>query len=234
MTGSFYRRGWHRGSELEGGGAADLQTDVMRFMAILALCLVVIFALVQSIPLAPVQTETNAPEAAPEPVPETVAPVSAPPRTQPVIEPEPPAEATPAEATPVQATPVVVEPPPPPAEPEGFTLRFESDSALKRLVARNAIGLYAIGADRSLRMNYSQGRVSFWEASTPNQFHEMEPATVPADVLQAMLRTNDVDASAMKWGVTLPADMQADLNTHLATETGGALVIGVDGKLRLE
>ena len=145
------------------------------------------------------------------------------------MEPEPPAE-----ATPVQSTPVVVESPPPPAEPEGFTLRFESDSALKRLVARNAIGLYAIGADRALRMNYSRDRISFWEASTPNQFHEMERTTVPVDVLQAMLRTNDVDASAMKWGVTLPADMQADLSTHLATETGGALVIGVDGKLRLE
>jgi hypothetical protein len=229
MTGSFYRRGWHRGSELEGGGAADLHTDVMRFMAILALCLVVIFALVQSIPLAPVQTETKTPEAAPEPVPETIAPVSATPTPEPVMEPEPPAE-----ATPVQSTPVVVESPPPPAEPEGFTLRFESDSALKRLVARNAIGLYAIGADRALRMNYSRDRISFWEASTPNQFHEMERTTVPVDVLQAMLRTNDVDASAMKWGVTLPADMQADLSTHLATETGGALVIGVDGKLRLE
>lgn len=229
MTGSFYRRGLHRGADIEGGGAADLQTDVMRFMAILALCLVVIFALVQSIPLAPVQTETKAPEAVPEPVPETIAPVSAPPTPEPIMEPEPPAE-----AKPVQATPVVVESPPPPAEPEGFTLRFESDSALKRLVARNAIGLYAIGNDRSLRMNYSRGRVSFWEASTPNQFHEMEPVTVPADVLQALLRTNDVDASAMKWGVTLPADMQAELSTHLATETGGALVIGVDGKLRLE
>ena len=36
--------------DAEAGGAADLQTDVMRFMAILSLCLVAIFALVQSIP----------------------------------------------------------------------------------------------------------------------------------------------------------------------------------------
>ena len=223
MTGSFYRRGWHRGSDLEGGGAADLHTDVMRFMAILALCLVVIFALVQSIPLAPVQTEAKTPDPTPEPIPEAIEPVAAPQVPEPVVEPEPP----------VEAPPPAVEPPPP-VEQEGFTLRFESDIALKRLVARNAIGLYAIGADRALRMNYSRDRISFWEASTPNQFHEMERATVPVDVLQAMLRTNDVDASAMKWGVTLPADMQEDLNTHLATATGGALVIGADGKLRLE
>ena len=45
----------NRGADADAGGAADLQTDVMRFMAILSLCLVAIFALVQSIPLAPVK-----------------------------------------------------------------------------------------------------------------------------------------------------------------------------------
>ncbi len=39
--------------DADAGGAGDLQTDIMRFMAILALCLVAIFALVQSIPLIP-------------------------------------------------------------------------------------------------------------------------------------------------------------------------------------
>ena len=36
----------NRAADADVGGAADLQTDVMRFMAILALCLVAIFALV--------------------------------------------------------------------------------------------------------------------------------------------------------------------------------------------
>ena len=38
-----------RAADMDAGGAADLQTDIMRFMAILSLCLVAIFALVQSI-----------------------------------------------------------------------------------------------------------------------------------------------------------------------------------------
>lgn len=42
----------------QGGGMEELQTDVMRFMAILAFCLVAIFALVQSIPLSPAQLNT--------------------------------------------------------------------------------------------------------------------------------------------------------------------------------
>ena len=44
-----------RGADNEAGGAADLQTDVMRFMAILSLCLMVIFAVVQSVPVETVQ-----------------------------------------------------------------------------------------------------------------------------------------------------------------------------------
>ncbi|MGB5627778.1 MAG: hypothetical protein WBM57_00300, partial [Woeseiaceae bacterium] len=45
----------NRSADMDVGGAADLQTDIMRFMAILSLCLVAIFALVQSIPLTPVE-----------------------------------------------------------------------------------------------------------------------------------------------------------------------------------
>jgi hypothetical protein len=45
----------NRSADLDIGGAADLQTDIMRFMAILSLCLVAIFALVQSIPLTPIE-----------------------------------------------------------------------------------------------------------------------------------------------------------------------------------
>jgi hypothetical protein len=60
----------NRGMDADAGGAADLQTDVMRFMAILSLCLVAIFALVQSLPLAPPAVVTEPPVAVvPEPTP---------------------------------------------------------------------------------------------------------------------------------------------------------------------
>ncbi len=225
MTRSPYWHAMHRGVDAEGGGVADLQTDVMRFMAILAICLVVIFALVQSIPLRPAQ-----------PVPEPV--------VQPVTEPVPEPEPIPATAPVPTPQPVVIEqpapepvvapPPPTPPEQEGFTLRFESDLALTRLVARNVVSLYAITDPKTLRLNVSQTRMSFWEASTPNQYHEMDRSTVPTQVIRALLRTAEIDATTVKWGVTLPAGMQQDLNGYLESESGGALVIGADGKLRLE
>ena len=66
---------WHVPRYRETDTSETLQSDVMRFMAILALCLVAIFALVQSLPLRPV-----------EPMPEAAAmPLDAP--TQPVPEP---------------------------------------------------------------------------------------------------------------------------------------------------
>jgi len=208
-----------RAADGEAGGIADLQTDVMRFMAILAICLVAIFALVQSIPLNSAPVEPVA-----EPVPDIVAePVPAP-VPEPVPEPEPPP--TPASATPAPPTPAA------PTEQDGFTLQFENDLALTRLVARNEIGLYAISAGESLRMNINRGRISFWPAATPNEFHEMDSSTVPDDVASALRRMHH--DSAVRWGVTLPADMQQKLDHFMQTGRSGAIYIAADGQLRLE
>lgn len=237
MTRSPYWHAMHRGMDAEGGGVADLQTDVMRFMAILAICLVVIFALVQSIPLRPSQPVPEpVSEAIPEPLPEPVAEAV----PEPVPEPVP----TPTPVTPPARDPVIVEQPAPapvmtppqpaPVEQEGFTLRFESDLALTRLVARSVVGLYAITDGKTLRLNVSDSRMSFWEASMPNQYHEMDSSTVPAAVVRALLRTSEIDVTTVKWGVTLPAGMQQELNAFLESASGGSLVIGLNGELRLE
>jgi hypothetical protein len=213
--------------DAEAGGIADLQTDVMRFMAILALCLVAIFALVQSIPLLPTPVEPPQPVAEPEKPPAITRP--APPKpTQ--LELPIPAPAQPELAKPQPAPP---EPVPPPAS-QGFTLRFETDLALTRLVARNEVGLYAITAEKSLRMNVNRGEFGFWAASVPNQFHEMDESTVPDDVLSALRRAGSVKSSDVKWGVTLPTKMRQQLNGFLSEFEGGSLVIGVDGSLRRE
>jgi hypothetical protein len=208
-----------RTADGEAGGIADLQTDVMRFMAILAICLVAIFALVQSIPADP-NTETVS-----EPEPEVIVVARPVPIRQPEPAPKPEPKPEPK-----------AEPPPPPAPvaQPGFTLQFENDFALTRLVARNEIGLYAIGGNESLRMNIDRGRFSFWPASTPNEFHEMDPSTVPHDVATALQRMHDNPVTTIKWGVTLPANMQQQLDNLLQTGDSGAIYIAADGRLRLE
>ncbi len=225
----------HRG-DTDAGGAADLQTDIMRFMAILALCLVAIFALVQSIPLVPEAPSQSPAAAAPPPLARTVeaVPESAPePVPEPVPEPQTEQPLTLARAVPAPAAEQPAAAPVESPQQEGFTLRFESDLALTRLVAAGKVGLYAIADGHARRMTVRDSRISFWDASAPNRYHEMEPGTVPRPVVDALARAG-VDTAAVGWGVTLPGTLQQQLDNLVRGNTGGALVIGGDGELRLE
>jgi hypothetical protein len=259
----------NRSSDMEGGGAADLQTDIMRFMAILSLCLVAIFALVQSIPMTPAEPiqavqpvesvesvepiksepQPLPPPAAVEPTPlvekvqaveKTVALtrpkwVPKPPPKRTVVEPlSPPPNVPDVQASaPAVTTTAPQVTPPAESETDGFTLRFESDAALARLVATSHVGLYAIDSDRAQRMTVSESRISFWDASTPNKFHEMETATVPGAVIEALTRTG-TRADAVRWGVTLPARLRTQLDDLMRDHSGGALIIGASGEIRWE
>jgi hypothetical protein len=243
----------NRGADADAGGAADLQTDVMRFMAILSLCLVAIFALVQSIPMTPAKTvpvpsvtavsQAQAAERIAEPIAESIA---APPSEIKLTRPAPAMAAVKDETIVVQRPlsrrqPQSIPedlPPAPPAETKpaakGFTLRFENDLALTQLVEKNAVGLYVITAGKSVRMSMDTNEMSFWPASLPGQFHEMDESTVPEQVIAAYRRNHNDPSSDGKWGVTLPGPLSQQLNQFLAASEGGSLIISSRGDLRLE
>lgn len=248
----------NRGADADAGGAADLQTDVMRFMAILSLCLVAIFALVQSIPMTPAKTvpapsvpavvQEQAAEPNVDPVPEPVAtppgeirltrpaPVMAAVKDETVVVQRPRSRPL-SQSAPKQSVPEDL-PPAPPVESKpvqkGFTLRFETDLALTRLVEQDAVGLYVITAGKSVRMSIDTNEMSFWPASLPGQFHEMDESTVPEQVIAAYRRNHNQQSANSKWGVTLPGPLSQQLNQFLATGEGGSLIISSSGDLRLE
>lgn len=256
----FYAMG--RGMDVDAGGAAELQTDVMRFMAILSLCLVAIFALVQSLPVAEKPTPpdsgtvtlTDVPESSgtvtvtanAEPAgaadsitdPEPVVKVTVPEATEPVVMvtvPDPPDTVTspePVVKVTVPKTPITVTVPK--TQKVGFTLQFESDDALTRLVSSREVGLYVIGADQSMRLSIDGKRLNFWPASLPAQYHEMDSSTVPVDVRRALLRSGTDTSVDAIWGVTLPPRTARQLQAFLADSSGGSLIIGENGELRLE
>ena len=209
----------NRGGDADAGGATDLQTDVMRFMAILSLCLVAIFALVQSIPLAPTPPVPN------QPVPDS--------QTETMLAELPPDVVQEREIVLIRPAPAPAEPPAAEAAPteDGFSLRFETDAVLTRLVARQLVGFYAITPESSSRMDITDGDISFWSASLPGQYHEMDESTVPDNVMAAFRKSNQ--SNDVKWGVTLPASMSQELNAYLTSESGGALVILANGNLDL-
>jgi hypothetical protein len=250
----------NRSADTDIGGATDLQTDVMRFMAILSLCLVAIFALVQSIPMAPTESVPDpvgasllANEPAPDPVgagllanepaPDPVgASLLANEPGKPVVLARPKWEPKykPAKTEPV-ATKVAPTPPekvasklaPTKPEQDGFTLRFVSDAALMRAVAAHHVGLYALAAGKAKRMTVAESRISFWDASTPNAFHEMESRTVPAPVVDALQRTG-VATGSVSWGVTLPGKMTAQVDSLMQQHSGGSLIIEASGDIHWE
>ena len=82
-------------------------------------------------------------------------------------------------------------------------------------------------------MTVSDSRISFWDASAPNSYHEMEAGTVPRPVIDALARAG-VNTAEVGWGVTLPGKLRGQLDDLMRDHSGGALVIGGDGKLRLE
>ncbi len=204
----------NRSADMEGGGAADLQTDIMRFMAILSLCLMAIFALVQSMPL------TSAVQAVALPVSDPVVESVEEPVDDPVVEP----------VSDAVVRPFVVHAEAPLNNNAGISLRFASDAALMRLVATGQIGLYAISAGRAQRMTVRNSRISFWDASTPKAFHEMEATTVPGVVVDALTRTA-IDFDAVSWGVTLPGKLKTQLDTLMQQHDNGSLVIDANGDI---
>ena len=250
----------NRSADMDGGGAADLQTDIMRFMAILSLCLVAIFALVQSIPLTPTPP-------APTPTPQIAEPAAIPLAETPIAAPAPPVQTVQIDSVPAKtavpepkpkleqitltrpkwvpktvtaktapapaATPELQTPPVKAPEPIGFTLRFESDAALMRAIAAGQVRLYAISGSRAQRMAVSDSRISFWDASTPNTFHEMEAATVPPAVIDAHQRSGAA-SEAVNWGVTLPGKLKSQLDALMQAHTGGSLIISADANIRWE
>jgi len=237
-----------RGFDSDAGGAAELQTDVMRFMAILSLCLVAIFALVQSLPPAPVKATTpdisaipplsieeEKPIASPAAVEAKKLAVEAAALEQPIILTRPKPVA--ADRHVVNApNPAVVEPVATPIVPEreGFTLQFEDDTALTRLISSKDVGFFAISADKTMRLTIDGSKMNFWPSSTPGQFHEMDGSTVPVEVKRALLRSGAALPGTPQWGVTLPPVTTGQLTQILAESKGGSLIIGSNGEIRLE
>lgn len=209
----------------EPGGMDDLQTDVMRFMAILGFCLVAIFALVQSIPMGPepsapphdASARRLTPTPAPTPSLKPVEPRSLPPQRPPAKRPT---------AQTAAPAPRVTEP--------TFTLRFASDAALHRLVKSGQVQLYAMGKESVRRLSPGAGGLDFEPAAAPGRIHVMSENTVPSSLVAALSRAAGPATGEVTWGVTLPDSTSSAITRHLQSPTGGALVIQANGDVRRE
>jgi len=221
---------------------AELQADVLRFVAILALCLVAISTLVdgtrsaipesrsaEAVP-APVKNGTSA---SPEATPETLPAIGGADGSLPTGAPERPAVAagnSPPDRA-AEGTPAPVAPPPIAKRPDpekGLSLRFATDAALLRMVARGDAQVFVLDGARALALDLSDG-VSFRPADPPPSYYAMSPGTVPV-----LLRSAQPGPADVAWGVTLPGRTTTEIDAYLGRYDSGVLVIDTAGGVSLE
>jgi hypothetical protein len=195
-----------------------LQADVMRFMAIIAFCLIAVMALAREAGPLAAPPVAVAPGPTPEPAP----------RSQPAApEPAPPAPAPPA-AEPVPEPDPAPTPPPPTPDPaaSGPVLRFASPADFLRLVHGGAVALYAFreGDVRVLRPG-----AGFRAAEAPGALYELLPATVPAALRDGLAPGAGGDFA---FGIRMPAPMERRVRALVDGGARGALVIDRTGAVR--
>jgi Skp family chaperone for outer membrane proteins len=124
--------------------------------------------------------------------------------------------------------------PPPESAQKGFTLRFASDEALKKLISDGKVNFYAIAGKKSWRLKLSGGRPVYIAAEFPRQIYEMETPTVPIDYAAVFQRQIAVFGQrTLIWGVTLPGRTTDSINQMVRGRKGGDLIITADGEVNL-
>ena len=208
-----------------------LQTDIMRFMAILGLCLAAIFSLVQGAAREQAAAEqisvadTTIEEAAVEQV--TVEKI--------IVKRASPEQPAPEQSVvekvhhrvPVayESTSAITQG----ATAVGFTLEFASAQALELLLQAGQVRLYARHLDY------------FWSVDThgvalpvetPSSYYQMHTETVPQRLRSAF---SDTKMTAnITWGVTLPSAASGQIQRLTSGQKSGNLLIGEDGVVALE
>ncbi|MGB5495786.1 MAG: hypothetical protein WBM97_15045, partial [Sedimenticolaceae bacterium] len=122
----------------------------------------------------------------------------------------------------------------PASDRRGFTLRFVSDEALDRLVTAGSVTLYAMADRRAWRLSLDAGSAAAVPGPYPGWFHEMSAATVPEHYVQGLDNAPDGPvASAVVWGVQLPASTREAIASLTQGQPSGELVIRGDGRVLL-
>jgi hypothetical protein len=208
-----------------------LQTDIMRFMAILGLCLSAIFSLVQG--AAREQAGAEQISAAHTTIEEAVV-------GQVTLETISVKQATPEQHAPEHSVvekvhhtvPVAYESAPAitqGATAVGFTLEFASVQALEMLLQAGQVQLYARHRDHFWSVD-TQGVAL--PVETPSSYYQMHTETVPQRLRSAF---SDRKMTAnITWGVTLPSAASGQIQRLTSGHKSGNLLIGDDGVVALE
>lgn len=208
----------------------SLQTDVMRFMAIIGFCLVAIFALVPNTDARATTPTVPAVPTAPNPEPAVSRTAAASPQPA-IIEVH---QSSPA------AAPSPHHPPATAAAEPGLSLSFSSDRDFLRLVGAGTVELFVMdqtAAEPTLRFDPRHSQRSFTPAKAPGRIYELLPGTIPATITTALARQRALSGPSgpsgfTTWGVKLPPALERDIAQQREQHSHGTLLIGRDARIR--
>jgi hypothetical protein len=235
-----------------------LQADVMRFMAIIAFCLIAILALVKNIeapppelPMKPVARPNpgvaavrQAEETVTHPAPHRLVPVpvpavseqipqktaQAPPKTRQDPLPQYKAPALPRVKATQTARAKAVHPP---KDPEFVSLRFASDDAFLHLIAAGEIQLYAQADRRFVVMTEDFGTAP---VKPSGELYALMPESIPARIVSLFER----EVAVTEYLVALSPKTRRDLQQRISAITAadgsaaGTIVIHRNGQVSHE
>ena len=136
-----------------------------------------------------------------------------------------------------QPAPTRIPPAPVPTPPtsKGFTLRFDSDTALGRLIDRRRVQFYALAGQKAWKLNTANGQPVYTAAPMPAEIYEMETSTVPARYTASFSRqVAAFGLGKVTWGVTLPEHTANAIKQLIQKPDGGDLVIMPSGEVVLK
>lgn len=232
----------------------SLQTDVMRFMAIIAFCLIAILTLVKNVDAPPpvIEPVANVPEpVVRERLPLTQDPVgvalaggdsaandsdvgaasaanaTAPKTDHSRLKPLP-RKTVVTRTVRALAAPSSDTNSPDNSQDTGLSLRFASEGDFLRLISRGDVTVFAYRDDTvwALSRDYV-----FRNSRAPKQIYELEPNTIPRLVSEAFLR-NHASPSNFTWGVSLPRRIESQIQSYIQRVGNGVLLIDRFGEVR--
>jgi len=216
-----------------------LQTDVMRFLAIICMCLMIVFSLVQSIPVSSrknkpelsnktlIKDEVKALEEAAAELTGKITYQKSDNKIQKQVEKAPKKENKKISSS---------------SRKKGFSLRFASNPILEHLLNPNQINpnqgvklyLFAGGKYWVLKPGNSM-KWKFVYSKPPKYLYDMDLITVPYGIKKAGKKVVAAFGKGqMKYGVTLSSDIRNELSSLMSKHEGGDLVILKNGKVALE
>ncbi len=190
----------------------SLQADVMRFLAIIAFCLIAVMALV---PGSPEETYPQK-SAGNSPVQEHLgaSALEAPKASLPEIHPEPVLEAL---------------NPPGSQQASTLSLRFASEQDFLSLLGKGEITLYARGAENYVQLNRD---FSLSPVSLETELYELLPDSLPAKIIKVLRRQGVTEPFLVSLPNTTAREIER-LSVH-HEEAGGVLLINHSGQVHHE